>query len=293
MEIGGKLRRSGEQPLSVLAAALSVQLDQPLGKTAGERFIGAEEFHTFSLPGKNILNRGITVCRIEKQIMVRLIIEPLCGAGTFHQGPDVMSRGGDGKQSHRSQYREPSAHIPGDFEPAPALFLTHLPENTAGRIGGAPDPAGSLAAISPLHQFQNQPERNGRLGGGTGFGDDIDGDLPAFTPGENLREMGGTHIVAEEQHFGAIGTGQEVQCGLGTEIGAADADHQQDVRLFPDCPGCGFHSREEFLSGITREGAPALGLSVRGVQALPRCRKPSGVRVQFRLGNKAAQKLFI
>ena len=35
------------------------------------------------------------------------------------------------------------------------------------------------------------------------------------------------YIVAEEQHFGAIGTGQEVQCGLGTEIGAADADHQQ------------------------------------------------------------------
>ena len=37
--------------------------------------------------------------------------------------------------------------------------------------------------------------------------------------------MGGTHIVAEEQHFGAIGTGQEVQCGLGTEIGAVSYTH--------------------------------------------------------------------
>ena len=92
-----------------------------------------------------------------------------------------------------------------------------------------------------LQVIAEHAESNGGLSGGAGFGDDVDRNSPALAEFQQLLESGAADAVAGEIDVRGVlflgvvqGRFQELDGCPGPQIGAADADDDENVRILTD-----------------------------------------------------------
>ncbi len=126
--------------------------------------------------------------------------------GACHELVDVEACHGNGQQTHGGEHRETAAHIVGDDERAPALFVGHGAQGTLPGVGDGHDfLVGSLFALLLLEQLTQQTEGDGRLGGSARFGNDYDAELLALQQLQQLSQVVLTDVLACKEHARLIG----------------------------------------------------------------------------------------
>ena len=106
-------------------------------------------------------------------------------------------------------------------------------------VGGGVNAAGGLVlAVALLQQLTEEAEGHGRLGGGAGLGDHVDGEIHILHQLHHLRQRLAAETVADEVDVGGVllfqvivGGAQALDHAPCTQIGAADADDHQRIGI--------------------------------------------------------------
>ena len=162
-----------------------------------------------------------------------------------HQRVDIHAGGGNGQQAHGRQHTVASADVVGHHKGLVAVGVRQGFQRALMGVGGGVDAAGRpLFAIALLQYFPEKAERYGRLGGGAGLGDDVDGEVHILHQFHDLRQRLAAEAVADKVDVGGIllfqiiiGGAQALDHAPGAQIGAADADDYQCLRVALDPAG--------------------------------------------------------
>ena len=191
------------------------------------------------------------------------LVHGLLSAG--HQSVDVNTGSGDGQQANSGQNGEAAADVIGHHELLVALGVGQTLQSAAGLVGGGVDALlGALLAVLLLQHGLEDTEGNGGLGGGAGLGDDVDGEVAVADDLDQLQQGVGGQTVAGEVDVGSllllqviVGRGQQLHNGAGAQIGTADADDHQNLRLLLDLLGSGLDAGELLLVIVAGQSHPA------------------------------------
>ena len=283
VQIRRKVHASRENALLILALGFSIQLFPPFGDKVQGRLVVHHDLGGTSFPEKGVADSGIPVA---------IILGKGLGAGfaavcgSLHHGCDVDAGRGDGQQANGGEYGEASTDVIRNHEGLIAFCIRQRFQGPTGFVRGGVD-AGFRAflAVLAFHVLLEQAERDGRLRGGSGFGNDIDGDFLSLDEFEQIGQIGGTDVVAREVDgrplpffLGQIvleGVSQCLQCRAGAEVGAADANDHQHIGVAADL-GCRRLDAREFHLVVcdgqihpTKEIASRSGLAMQhGVRCL-------------------------
>ena len=263
VQVGGELHAGGEQTLALLALGLAVQLLPPLGHKPEAGLIGRQDLDLLAaavqlVPGGGVLPRGVGT-HVRRRAGVHHL------AGAVHQGVDVDARHGDGQQPHGGQHAVPAAHVVGHHKRLIALGVRQRLQRASVPVGGGVDALGGpLRSVLLLQQLAEEAERHCRLCGGAGFGDDIDGEVHAVQQLHDLAHVVGGQAVAHEVDVGGVllfqivvGGAQALDHAPGAQIGAADADDHQRLRVRLDARCRGLDAGKLLLVVVLRQAHPA------------------------------------
>ena len=261
MQVGGEDAACGEQTLVVLALALTEQLLVPLVHEGEVRLIALEDLDALALAVQDVADGGV---------LVSIVIgaqhgEALHSVGSaLHQSIDIDAGSGDGQQTHGAQHGVAAAHVIGNYEGGPALCVSQLLQGALGTVGGGVDAlVGFLHAHLLFQQFTQHTEGQRGLGGGAGLGDDVDGEALALAQADDVVQVGGADAVAAEVDLQTILQLVVVHTLNGfhnsacAQIAAADAGHDQNVRVLADLGSGCLDAGELFLVIIPGQGHPA------------------------------------
>ena len=243
MQVGGELRGGGEEALAVLALGLAEELLPPAAEGPARGLPAAQQLNGLALAKQQVAGRGVEPDGVLEGEIGQI---PLGGGGAEHELGDVHAGHGQGQQAHGGQHGVAAAHVGRDHKALAALLRRHLAQGAPGGIGGDEDALpGLVGAVAPLqHPFQGAGG-DGGLGGGAGFGDDVDGEVLALQQGGQLLPGAGGEVVARKEDLRVLAaevvvlTLDQLDGGAGTQIGAADAHHHKDVGVLPDPLGGG------------------------------------------------------
>ena len=119
--------------------------------------------------------------------------------------------------------------------------------------------------------FAQHAEGQRGLGGGAGLGDDVDGEALALAQADDVVQVGGADAVAAEVDLQTIFQLVVVHTLNGfhnsacTQIAAADAGHDQNVRVLADLGSGCLDAGELFLVVIPGQGHPAQKIAAGAV----------------------------
>jgi len=261
VQVGGEDAACGEQALVVLALALAEQLLIPLVHQGEVGLVALQDLNSLALAVQDVADGSILV-----SVVVRAQHgEAFHGIGcALHQLVDADPGGSDGQQAHSGENGVAAAHIVRNHEGGPALRVSQLLQGALGTVSGGIDAlVGFLNAHLILQQLAQNTERQAGLGGGTGLGDDIDGELLALAQSNDIIQVAGADAVAAEVDLGAILQLVVVQAldGLdhsaGAQIAAADAGNHQHLRVLTDLLGSFLDACKLFLVVIAGQVHPA------------------------------------
>ena len=239
VQVGGEVNARGEETLVVLALALAVELLPPLRHEAERRLKAGEQFRLLA---------GAVKCAADRGILPRGVGEIVGAAelhhvgGAAHKLVDVDTGDGDGQQAHSGQHTVAAADIVGHHEGLIALGVREALERAAGAVGGGVDALRRFRlAVLLLQQLLEEAERDRRLGGRAGLGDDVHGEVHILDEVVDLLRRGGGKAVAHEVDVGRVLFLEVVVRGAETldhaactEIRAADADDDQRLGIALD-----------------------------------------------------------
>ena len=257
MQIRGEDDRGGEQALVVLALALAEELLPPLVHHGVAGLVADHDLGALALVVQDVADGGVLVAVVLLQRGVVVQLHGLLGAA--HQGVDVRAGHGDGQQAHGGEHRVAAAHVIGHHKGLVALFVGQVLQGALGLVGGAEDALpGALLAVLLLQQLPEHPEGDGGLGGGAGLGNHVDGDVLALANLHQLRQGGGADGVPGEVDGRGVLIGlQKLDSGTGPQIGTADADNHEHIRIALDLLGRSLDARKLFLVIIGGQRNPA------------------------------------
>ena len=262
VQVGGKLHAGGEQALALLALALAVQLLPPLGEEPEAGLIAGQQLHLLTALVQSVAGSGI----LPGGVLSAAHGQVGHGLGrAAHQLLNVDASHGDGQQTHSGEHGETTAHVVGHHELLVALSVGQTLQRAAGLIGGGVDALpGALLAVLLLQQSLEDAEGHSGLGGSTGLGDDVHGEVPVADKGDGLQQSVGGQAVAGKQDVGGVlllqiivGRGQQVDDSTGAQIGAADADDHQHLGLLLNLLGSGLDAGELLLVVVPGQIHPA------------------------------------
>ena len=196
--------------------------------------VALQDLNSLPLAVQDVADGGILV-----SVVVRAQHgEALHGIGcALHQLVDADPGGSDGQQAHSGENGVPAAHIVRNHEGGPALRVSQLLQGAFGTVRGGIDAlVGFLNTHLILQQLAQNTERQAGLGGGTGLGDDIDGELLALVVVQALDSL---------DH------------SAGTQIAAADAGNHQHLGVLTDLLGSFLDAGKLFLVVIAGQVHPA------------------------------------
>jgi len=261
VQVGGEDAACGEQPLVVLALALAEQLLVPLVHQGEVRLVALQNLHSLALAVQDVADGGV---------LISIVVgaqhgEALHSIGSaLHQSVNVDAGSGDGQQTHGAQHGVAAAHVIGNYEGGPALCVSQLLQGALGTVGGGVDAlVGFLHAHLLFQQFTQHTEGQRGLGGGAGLGDDVDGEALALAQADDVVQVGGADAVAAEVDLQTIFQLVVVHTLNGfhnsacAQIAAADAGHDQNVRVLADLGSGCLDAGELFLVIIPGQGHPA------------------------------------
>ena len=239
VQVCGKLHTGGEQALAVLSLALAVELLPPLRHKPEGWIVAAQNFNGVPGPVQLIPQSGILPCGT---IVGAVGTDVHHLSRALHQGLHIHTGNGDGQQTHGGKDGIAAADVIRHHKGLPALGVRQRFQRTPGLIGGGVDAlAGFLLAVFLLQQLPEETECHGRLRGGTGFGDDIHGEIHIPHQIQYLAQCVAGETVAHKVHVGRlflfqviIGRTQAVDHAAGSQIAAADADDHQCLRIALD-----------------------------------------------------------
>ena len=262
MQVGGVLQAGREQTLVLFALALAVELLPPLGKEAEGGLVASQHLHLLagavqSVAGGGILPGGV-IQAAHGQLFHSL-------AGTAHEGADVNTGAGNGQQAYSGEDGVATADGVGHHKFFIAFSVGQTLQSTPGLVSGGIDAIpGTFLAILLLQQALEYPEAHGGLSGSAGLGDDVDGEVSVADEGDDIQQgVGGQAVACKENIRGILllqvieGGTQQVDHGAGTQVGTADADDYQHLRLLANLlRGC-LDAGEFLLVIVTGEIHPA------------------------------------
>ena len=184
VEVRGELHAGGEEALALLALALAEELLPPLRHEPEGRVIAGQQFDGPARPVQLVPDGGVPPGgALEGGVLTDL--HQIRRA--LHQGGDVHSGHGDGQQAHGGENAVAAAHVVRDHEGLPPLAVRQGFQGAPGLVGGGVDPLpGALRAVLLLQSLPEEAEGHGRLRGGAGLGDHVDGEV---------------HVRHQVQHF--------------------------------------------------------------------------------------------
>ena len=158
-------------------------------------------------------------------------------------------------------------------------------------VGGGVDALSCcLLAVFDLQGGTEDAEGHSRFCGGTGFGDDVDGEISVADQLQGLQHCIGREGVASEVHIRSgllfqiiVGTLEQLDDCSCAQIAAADADDHQHIRIRLNALGCRLDALELRPVIVHRQIPPAQKV-VACAGALPQ-----GVPGRLELGNHALQ----
>ena len=225
MQVSGEDAGSGHQALLILALALAEQLLVPLVHHCKVRLKAGQRLDALALAVQDVAGHGVAV-----SIVVHTqLAEFLAAFGSaLHQLVDVDAGTSDGQQTNSSQHRVAAADVIRNNEGRPALLGGKLFQRALSAVGGGVDAlVGFLDTDRIFQQLAQHAEGKGRLGGGAGLGDNVDGETLALRQLDDIVQRGGADGVAAEVDFQAVIDLVVIQAldGLdhsaGTQVGAA------------------------------------------------------------------------
>ena len=238
MEVGAEGDRSGEHALMLFAVALAVELLPPFAEihqawlVVHHNFVG-QALMVKCLTHNGILRNGVVDRRVGLALFFHL-------NGTFHELADVDARHGDGQQAHGREHRETIAHVVGDDIGLVAFHVGQLLEGATGFVGDGHDARGGfLLAIFINNVLLQDAEGDGRLGRRARLGDDGQRIILLVKDGHQVVEIVFAHVMASVDDERLLVRErckvvlQRFDDGTGAQIGAADANNDEDFRLFP------------------------------------------------------------
>ncbi len=283
MQVRRQIDRCREQALVILAFALAVELLPPLGDIMHAGLIVRQDLY-----GSAASVQEVSACCIQQRIIVleRRLIKFCHGIGCAgHQFVDIQSRGCDGKQADSGQHGETSADIIRHHEGLIAFGIRQRLEGALHLIGRRINTLlRFFLAVLRFQKLLEDTESDRRLGGRTGLGDDVDGEISSLDHVHQMGQIGAAHIAAAEidlRRFADLGADniveavlQEFDRGSCAEIGSADADDDQDIGLLSDLLRRFLDAGKLFLVIIDRKSSPAnviIAFSGAGQQRLFGC----------------------
>ena len=251
VQVRGKVDAGGENALAVLALALAVKLLPPLAHKAEGGIVAGQHLYGPSGLVKLIPGGGIPPGRAVKG-GVGADLHHVRGA--LHQFFNGDPRHRDGQQAHGGEHGVPAAHGVRHHKGLPALCVGQGLQRPPGLVRGGIDAlSGFLPAVLLFQHLPEEPEGHGRLRGGAGLGDHIDGKVNAVQEFQHLLHGVGRQAVAHEVDVGGVllflvvvGGAEALDHAPGSQIGTADADDHQGLGILPD-PGRGGLDAPELL----------------------------------------------
>ena len=282
VEVSGELHAGGEETLVLLALALAVELLPPLGHEAEAGLVSGQHLDLIAGAVQGRAACGILPCGVGGVVGLGAGLHHLGSAA--HEGIDVHACYGDGQQTHGGQHTVAAAHVIGDNEGFVAVLVGQILQRTLVGIGGGIDALGSaLLAVLLLCQLAEEAEGHGGLSGSAGLGDDVDGEVHALQQLLHLVHGVGAETVTHKVDVGGglllqivVGGAEALDNTAGAQIGAADADDHQRLRIALNLGGSGLDAGIFFLVIVAGEIHPAdevvacacavLQMALRGVQ---------------------------
>ena len=295
MQIGGILHAGGEQALAVLSLALAVQLLPPLGEEPEAGLIASQQLHLLAVFIQGMAGSSVLPGRVVHSGDGQLLHGLGCAV---HQRLDIDTGHRDGQQTHGGKHGIPSAHIIRYHKLLIALAVGQALQRTPGLIGSGIYPlSGALLAVLLLQHGLENAEGHGRLRGGARLGNHIDGEIPIPDEGDGLQQGVGRQSVAGKKDVRGIlllqivvGGCQQLHHSPGTQIGTADSDYHQHLRLLLDALGRCLNTGKFLLIIVSGQIDPARIVAagpVMGSQHLSRLLQVCLPAVNVVLGNKS------
>ena len=279
VQVGGEDGAGGEDALVLLAFALAEELLEPFDEVEELRLERGEQLHLQSALIKQVTDEGVLQNRV---LLVFRVLghELLHVAGALQQLEDVETGQCDGQQAHGGEHGIASAHIIGDHEGGIALLVGEGLQGAAGLVGDGHDALlGSLHAVFLLAVLFQDAESQGGFGGRARLGDHHHGVVAGVENVQQIVEVVLVDVVAGVEdvrvfalHVGGERVLQRLDDSAGAEVGAADADHHDHLRLFNQIGRNRFKVYDFLLRHIARKRDPAeevvaaTGLVQRGLE---------------------------
>ena len=272
MQISGQIHACRENTLLILAFTLAIQLLPPLGHIMNAGFIIGKNLNILTFSQKNITNRCILQSIVVLKCILQRTLSSTCS--TFHQLINVSTADSNGKQSYSSQYRETSSHIIRHHKSIVTFFISYLLKRSLSLVSGGVDSlSGTFLAIFGFQFLLEYPECDGRLSGSTGLGDHINREISVSYHIHQVLQISRTDGVTTEINLRSLTDAliyniietmsQKFDSCSRSQIGTADTDHQQYLRITLDLLGCFLHSGKLFLVILYRKIDPSQEIITR------------------------------
>ena len=275
VQIGGEVGRGDEQALVVLALGFIEQLLEPFTEHDERRLVIDHDLHGFALEQQQITQR-----RILGAVVVGAIGIFLAGGGcTSHYRINIQSGGSHRQQADRREHGKTAADVIRHDKGFVALVVRQLFERAALLIGRGEDAlSGALAAVALFAQLFQLAERDGGLGGGAGFRDDVDAEIAVADDADDVVQVGGRQVVAckvDLRYAGRTGlvvklAVDELDRGTRAQIRAADADDDEHIAGLLDLRG-GLLDAGELLTVVVHRQVEPAEKVVSGTAAADKC----------------------
>ena len=202
MQVRREFHAGGEEALALLALALAVELFPPLGHKPERGIIAGQKLNGAAgavqlIPDGGILPGGAVVGGV------------LTGGHHLrrarHQLLNVHTGHGDGQQAHGCEDGVAAADVVRHHKRLPALRVGQGLQSAFLPVCGGinPHPC-ALFAVLFLQGSPEEPEGHGGLRGGTGFGDDIHGEIHILHQVQNFLQSICGQAVARKIDVGAV-----------------------------------------------------------------------------------------
>ena len=278
VQVGREVGRGREDTLMILALRLVEQLLEPLAQHDERGLVVDQDLHGLALLVQDIAQRSIL-----RAIVVRACQESLTRfRRARHRRIDIHTGSRHRQQADRGQYGETAADVVRHDKGLVALIVRQLFECAARLVGRGEDAVfRAVLAVLVLTQLFENAERDRRLGRGTRLGDDIDTEVAVTDNFNHIVEIRRRDIAADKVNLrDAIRADAVVHLAVyefdrrtRAQIGAADADHDQDVAALLDLLGRRLDARELLLVIVFRQVDPSqkvVACTRAGVQCILR-----------------------
>ena len=192
--------------------------------------------------------QNIAERRIQHRVIlfIRSVQRHLASAcGSFHQLHDIRAAYRDRKKAHSRQHRETSSHIIRHYKTLVTFLGSQILQCSSCLVRGRIDSLrGLFFSVFFLQHLFKHTECDGRLCRRTGLGNNIDREITVSDHIDQMGDITGGNAVAHKINLRRTAlllrnhiikaVSQKFDSSSRSQIGTADADHQQYFRVIAD-----------------------------------------------------------